>query len=103
MHIVIYVGPLIIVSVTSLVINIALIGGAKQLSRKIVLMWLVWEYIMILLFWLWYGYNMMKFHGYIDWTDYGMRQCYWCSQKNIQASCDVRIPRIKINRLCIWK
>ena len=84
---------------TSLVINIALIGGAKQLSRKIILMWLVWEYVMILLFWLWYGYNMMKFHGYIDWTDYGMRQCYWCSQRNIQASWD--LPKAYLDWCCL--
>merc|ERR1712227_107972 len=78
------IGPLIIVSITNLVINIALIGGAKQCSRKIIQVWIVWEYLMILLFWMWYGYNMLKYHGYIDWSDYGMRTCYWCSQKNVR-------------------
>merc|ERR1712135_45916 len=62
----------------SLMVNIALLGGALQLSRRIVLTWLVWDYILVILFWVWYGYSMLKYHGYIDWTEYGMRQCHWC-------------------------
>ena len=42
-------------SVVSLLANIALIGGAKQLSEKIVLTWIVWKYLLILLWWAWYG------------------------------------------------
>ena len=71
-------------SVVSLLANIALIGGAKQLSEKIVLTWIVWKYLLILLWWAWYGYNMLKYHGYIDWTAQGMRQCYWCHQRDVQ-------------------
>ena len=77
-------GPLMVCSVISLLTNIALIGGAKQLSEKIVLTWIVWKYLLILLWWAWYGYNMLKYHGYIDWSAQGMRQCYWCHQRDIQ-------------------
>lgn len=80
----IIVGPLMVCSVVSLLANIALIGGAKQLSEKIVLTWIVWKYLLILLWWAWYGYNMLKYHGYIDWTAQGMRQCYWCHQRDVQ-------------------
>ena len=27
---------------------------------------------------------MLKFHGYIDWSQYGMRPCYWCFQSDLQ-------------------
>jgi len=72
------IGPLLAASIISLMVNIALLGGALQLSRRIVLTWLVWDYILVILFWVWYGYSMLKYHGYIDWTEYGMRQCHWC-------------------------
>merc|ERR1712241_667051 len=48
--------------------------------------WLVWHYLLVLLFWAWYGYNMLKYHGYIDWSEHGMRQCYWCHQKKVQET-----------------
>ena len=75
-----------VVSIVSLLANIGLIGGAKQLSKRIVLTWLVWHYLLVLLFWAWYGYNMLKYHGYIDWSEHGMRQCYWCHQKKVQET-----------------
>ena len=75
-----------VVSIVRLLANIGLIGGAKQLSKRIVLTWLVWHYLLVLLFWAWYGYNMLKYHGYIDWTEHGMRQCYWCHQKKVQET-----------------
>ena len=68
-------------SVISLLVNVALIGGAKQLSKGIVLLWLVWSISLVLLFWVWYGYSLLKFHGHIDWSQYGMRPCYWCQDK----------------------
>jgi len=80
------IGPLMVVSIVSLLANIGLIGGAKQLSKRIVLTWLVWHYLLVLLFWAWYGYNMLKYHGYIDWSEHGMRQCYWCHQKKVQET-----------------
>ena len=71
-------------SVISLLVNVALIGGAKQLSKGIVLLWLVWNILLVFLFWVWYGYNLLKFHGYIDWTEYGMRPCDWCQYRDHQ-------------------
>ena len=28
-----------------------------------------------------YGYNQLKFHGYIDWRDRGMKNCYFCGDQ----------------------
>ena len=71
-------------SVISLLVNVALVGGACQLSKGIVLLWLVWKILLVFLFWIWYGYSLLKFHGYIDWSSYGMRPCYWCRNRDDQ-------------------
>jgi len=74
------IGPAFIVSTTSLVMNILLIGGAKQGSKEMLLGWVVWKIIAIVIFWLWYGYNELKHYNYIDWTHAGMKSCYFCGQ-----------------------
>ena len=66
------------VSVVSLLANVFLIGGARQLSKDFLLVWIVWKSIAILIFWAWYGYNQLKHYGYIDWTSYGMKNCAFC-------------------------
>ena len=71
-------GPALIVSVVSLLANVLLIGGARQLSKDFLLVWVVWKSIAICIFWLWFGYNQLKHYGYIDWTRYGMRGCLFC-------------------------
>ena len=71
-------GPASLASVISLLANVCLIGGAKQYSKDIILFWIVWKFLLLILFWVWYAYSMLKFHGYIDWSGQGMRQCYWC-------------------------
>jgi len=72
------IGPAFVASIISLLANLCLIGGAKQLSKEILLFWIVWKNMLIILFWLWFGYSQMKYKGYIDWREYGMRRCYWC-------------------------
>merc|ERR1712048_702269 len=69
------IGPLMISSVISLLVNISLVGGAKILSKGIVL---------VLLFWTYYGYCLLKHHGYIDWSEQGMRPCWWCQSRELQ-------------------
>ena len=68
----------------NLLVNVALVGGAKQLSKGIVLLWLVWSLLLVLFFWVWYGYSLLKFHGHIDWSAQGMRPCWWCQNKDVQ-------------------
>ena len=51
--IILIAGPAFIVSTTSLVMNILLIGGAKQGSKEMLLGWVVWKIIAIVIFWLW--------------------------------------------------
>ena len=79
-------GPLMISSVISLLVNISLVGGAKIRSKGIVLLWLVWKLLLVLLFWTYYGYSLLKHHGYIDWTSQGMRPCWWCQYKDLQET-----------------
>ena len=66
------------VSVVSLLANVFLIGGSRQLSKDFLLVWIIWKSIAILIFWAWYGYNQLKHYGYIDWTRYGMKNCAFC-------------------------
>ena len=73
-------------SVISLLVNISLVGGAKILSKGIVMLWLVWNIILVMLFWIYYGYSLLKHHGYIDWSDQGMRPCWWCQTKELQET-----------------
>jgi len=74
-------GPAFIAAIISLLANLCLIGGAKQFSKEIVLFWIVWKFLLLIIFWTWYTFSQLKFHGYIDWMSYGMRRCFWCSQK----------------------
>ena len=71
-------GPALVVSVVSLLANVFLIGGSRQLSKDFLLVWIIWKSIAILIFWAWYGYNQLKHYGYIDWTSYGMKNCAFC-------------------------
>ena len=71
-------GPALVVSVVSLLANVLLIGGSRQLSKDFLLVWIVWKSIAIFIFWLWYGYNQLKYYGYIDWSQYGMKNCMFC-------------------------
>jgi len=79
------IGPAFIASVISLLANICLIGGALQQHKDIILFWLVWQLILILLFWVWYFYSQLKYSGYIDWSDRGMRTCLWCDLPQADA------------------
>ena len=74
-----FIGPAMVVSVISLLANVLLIGGARQLSKDFLLVWMIWKVIAILIFWFWYGYNQLKHYNYIDWTSYGMKNCIFCS------------------------
>ena len=47
------IGPAFIVSTTSLVMSILLIGGAKQGSKEMLLSWVAWKLIAIVIFWIW--------------------------------------------------
>eukprot|EP00092_Neocalanus_flemingeri_P021594 GFUD01023424.1.p1 GENE.GFUD01023424.1~~GFUD01023424.1.p1 ORF type:complete len:184 (-),score=41.95 GFUD01023424.1:667-1218(-) len=73
------IAPAAVASIISLLANVCLIGGAKQYSKSIILFWIVWKFLLLVLFWVWYAYSQLKFHGYVDWSGRGMRQCYWCS------------------------
>ena len=42
-----------VVSVVSLLINVMLVGGAKQGSKDMLLAWTVWKLIVVFLFWAW--------------------------------------------------
>eukprot|EP00090_Calanus_glacialis_P046621 TRINITY_DN9239_c0_g1_i1.p1 TRINITY_DN9239_c0_g1~~TRINITY_DN9239_c0_g1_i1.p1 ORF type:complete len:182 (-),score=27.41 TRINITY_DN9239_c0_g1_i1:434-979(-) len=68
--------PASLASIISLLANVCLIGGAKQYSKDIILFWIVWKFLLLILFWVWYAYSMLKFNGYVYWD--GMRQCLWC-------------------------
>jgi len=74
------IGPALVISVVSLLANVLLIGGSRQLSKDFLLVWIVWKSIAIVLFWIWYGYNQLKAENYIDWRPYGMKQCYFCKR-----------------------
>ena len=79
-----FAGPAMVVSVVSLLVNVLLIGGARQLSKDFLLVWIIWKCIAIVLVWLWYGYNVLKDYGYIDWTAYGMKGCLFCSYERYE-------------------
>jgi len=78
------IGPALIVSVVSLLVNVLMVGGAKQGSKKMLLTWTIWKIAVIGLFWAWYGYNQLKHYGYIDWRDRGMKNCYFCGDPYTQ-------------------
>merc|ERR1712018_83640 len=78
------IGPAMVVSVVSLLVNVLLIGGARQLSKDFLLVWIIWKCVAIVLVWLWYGYNVLKDYGYIDWTAYGMKGCLFCSYERYE-------------------
>lgn len=75
------VGPAMVLTVVSLLVNVLLVGGAKQGSKDMLLTWTIWKVAVVSIFWLWYGYNQLKFHGYIDWRDRGMKNCYFCGDQ----------------------
>jgi mannose/fructose/N-acetylgalactosamine-specific phosphotransferase system component IID len=50
-------GPAFVAAIISLLANLCLIGGAKQYSKEIILFWIIWKVILIVIYWLWYGYS----------------------------------------------
>jgi hypothetical protein len=50
-------GPAFVAAIISLLANLCLIGGAKQFSKEIILFWIIWKVILILIYWLWFGYS----------------------------------------------
>jgi len=73
------IGPCLFASLISLVMNLLLGGAAVQGSRKLLTAWLAWHLTLVLLYWAWFSYSLLKHHGYIDWRTVGMRECYWCT------------------------
>ena len=47
-------------AIISLLANLCLIGGAKQYSKEIILFWIIWKVILIVIYWLWYGYSQAR-------------------------------------------
>ena len=41
----IFLGPALVISVVSLLANVLLIGGSRQLSKDFLLVWIVWKSI----------------------------------------------------------
>jgi hypothetical protein len=50
-------GPAFVAAIISLLANLCLIGGAKQFSKEIILFWIIWKVILIVIYWLWFGYS----------------------------------------------
>ena len=70
-----FLGPALVVSIVSLLANVFLIGGSRQLSKDFLLVWIAWKSFAILIFWAWFGYNQLKHHNYIQ----GIQNCQFCS------------------------
>ncbi len=66
----------------SLVLSVVLIGGAIQHSQGMLLAWLVWQVVLLVVFWAWYAYNQLKYHGYVE----GLRGCYFCGLRNHESN-----------------
>jgi len=79
------IGPCLFASLISLVMNLLLGGAAVQGSRKLLTAWLAWHLALLLLYWAWFTYSLLKHHGYIDWRTVGMRECYWCTLDIIET------------------
>jgi hypothetical protein len=79
------IGPCLFASLISLVMNLLLGGAAVQGSRKLLTAWLAWHLTLVLLYWAWFSYSLLKHHGYIDWRTVGMRECYWCTLDIIET------------------
>jgi hypothetical protein len=56
-------GPAFVAAIISLLANLCLIGGAKQFSKEIILFWIIWKVILILIYWLWFGYSQASERG----------------------------------------
>lgn len=72
------VVPLLVVSIPSVVFSLILMGGAAYRLKSQVMAWMVWFSIVPIAVWVWFAYNQLKHHGYIDWTQQGMKGCYFC-------------------------
>ena len=46
-------GPAMVLSVVSLLVNVILVGGAKQGSKDMLLTWTLWKIVVVVVFWLW--------------------------------------------------
>ena len=42
-----------VLSVVSLLVNVILVGGAKQGSKDRLLTWTLWKIVVVVVFWLW--------------------------------------------------
>ncbi len=76
-------GPALAAAVLSLVFAVLLMGGALQYSKNLLLCWIVWSMVLLVVFWLWYGYNQLKHYGYIDWSTSG---CHFCGQADLESA-----------------
>ena len=74
----------------SLLANVFLIGGSRQLSKDFLMVWIAWKSFAILIFWGWFGYNQLKHHNYIQ----GIQNCQFCSL-NPEST---YIGKLKINQ-----
>ncbi|TRY79365.1 hypothetical protein TCAL_12156 [Tigriopus californicus] len=72
------VVPLLVLSIPSVVFSLVLMGGAAYRLKSQVMAWMVWFSIVPITVWVWFAYNQLKHHGYIDWTRQGMKGCYFC-------------------------
>jgi len=79
------IAPAAVGSIISLLANVSLVGGARQSSRRIVLFWIVWHFLLAAIYWAWYAYSMLKYYGYIDSSELGLRRCYWCDRPEAES------------------
>ena len=47
------IGPAMLSSVVSVIINVILVGGAVLYSHKMLMAWIVWDIALLIIFWGW--------------------------------------------------
>ena len=47
------IGPAMLCSVVSVIVNVILVGGAVLYSRKMLMAWIVWDLALLIIFWGW--------------------------------------------------
>ena len=47
------IGPAMLSSVVSVIINVLLVGGAVLYSHKMLMAWIVWDIALLIIFWAW--------------------------------------------------
>ncbi len=53
-----------------------LIGSGALYSRKMATAWIVWAVLLLIVYWVWFAYSQLKYHGYIEFA--GQKGCYFC-------------------------